>query len=85
MGPNICTHLFVISPPLLFRATSLGPVKAYARGLTINSTTYRVSHRHGNVLSADAFQRGVVRSRTDYSVYHSESGKFPSTFRVVLR
>ena len=26
-------------------------------------------HPHGNVLSADAFARGVIRSGTDYSVY----------------
>ncbi|KAK2462931.1 hypothetical protein APHAL10511_005129 [Amanita phalloides] len=60
--------------PLLFRATSLKPVKAYGRGFKTNSTRYRVSHPHGNVMSADAFQRGVVRSRTDYSIYHSFSG-----------
>ncbi|KAF8632433.1 hypothetical protein AX15_001877 [Amanita polypyramis BW_CC] len=62
-------------PPLLFRATSLAPVKAFAHGFTTNSTTYRVSHPHGNVLSTDAFQRGVVRSGTDYSIYMSRSGR----------
>lgn len=28
-----------------------------------------VPHPHANVLSADAFARGIVRSSTDYSVY----------------
>ncbi|EIN06389.1 hypothetical protein PUNSTDRAFT_89945 [Punctularia strigosozonata HHB-11173 SS5] len=44
--------------PLLFRATSLAPTRAF-----------HVDHPHGNVLSADAFARGVIRSGTDYSVY----------------
>lgn len=48
--------------PVLFRATSSFPVKSFARG---------VRHPHGNVLSADAFARGVIRSGTDYSVYTS--------------
>ncbi|KAJ7591069.1 putative zinc metalloprotease [Mycena floridula] len=44
--------------PLLFRASSLSAVRAF-----------KTIHPHGNVLSADAFARGVVRSGTDYSVY----------------
>ena len=71
--PNICAF-FSIRPPLLFRASSIGPVKAFARGITTNSTTYRVRRPHGNVLSADAFNRGVIRSGTDYSVYIGDPG-----------
>ncbi|KAL4071336.1 hypothetical protein V8B97DRAFT_452974 [Scleroderma yunnanense] len=47
--------------PLLFRATSAIPMHAW-------SGTY-VPHPHANVLSADSFSRGVVRSDTDYTVY----------------
>ncbi|KAF5322344.1 hypothetical protein D9619_002200 [Psilocybe cf. subviscida] len=45
--------------PILFRATSTAPVRALRN----------VAHPHSNVLSADAFSRGVIRSGTDYSVY----------------
>ncbi|KAF7295517.1 Peptide hydrolase [Mycena indigotica] len=44
--------------PLLFRGTSTPALRAFY-----------VPHPHGNVLSADAFARGVVRSGTDYTVY----------------
>ncbi|KAF8205720.1 hypothetical protein K438DRAFT_520214 [Mycena galopus ATCC 62051] len=44
--------------PLLFRGTSAPALRSF-----------HVPHPHGNVLSADAFARGVVRSGTDYSVY----------------
>ncbi|KAJ7217125.1 putative zinc metalloprotease [Mycena pura] len=44
--------------PLLFRGTSTHALRAF-----------HVPHPHGNVLSADAFSRGVVRSGTDYTVY----------------
>ncbi|EGO00552.1 hypothetical protein SERLA73DRAFT_50249 [Serpula lacrymans var. lacrymans S7.3] len=47
--------------PLLFRATSSAPLRSF-------SNAY-VPHPHANVLSADAFARGVIRSSTDYSVY----------------
>ncbi|KIL64017.1 hypothetical protein M378DRAFT_24781 [Amanita muscaria Koide BX008] len=60
-------------PPILFRASSIEPVRAFSRGITTNSTTYRVRRPHGNVLSADAFNRGVIRSGTDYSVYVGDS------------
>jgi hypothetical protein len=46
------------SRPLLFRGTS-----------TPALSSFRVPHPHGNVLSADAFARGVIRSGTDYTVY----------------
>ncbi|KAJ7074088.1 hypothetical protein C8F01DRAFT_1099195 [Mycena amicta] len=46
--------------PLLFRGTSTPTLRAFY-----------VPHPHGNVLSADAFARGVVRSGTDYTVYTS--------------
>ncbi|KAF9463513.1 hypothetical protein BDZ94DRAFT_1321670 [Collybia nuda] len=44
--------------PLLFRSTSRKPLAAF-----------HVKHPHANVLSADAFARGLIRSGTDYSVY----------------
>ncbi|KAJ6581062.1 hypothetical protein B0H19DRAFT_1017641 [Mycena capillaripes] len=44
--------------PLLFRATSTPALRSFY-----------VPHPHANVLSADAFARGVIRSGTDYSVY----------------
>ncbi|KAJ7161515.1 hypothetical protein C8R43DRAFT_337223 [Mycena crocata] len=44
--------------PLLFRATSTPALRSF-----------HVAHPHGNVLSADGFARGVVRSGTDYTVY----------------
>ncbi|KIM63920.1 hypothetical protein SCLCIDRAFT_1213719 [Scleroderma citrinum Foug A] len=47
--------------PLLFRATSAIPLQSW-------SGAY-VPHPHANVLSADSFSRGVVRSATDFSVY----------------
>jgi hypothetical protein len=49
---------FTSSRPLLFRATSRTPL-----------TAFHVAHPHANVLSADAFARGLIRSGTDYSVY----------------
>lgn len=36
-----------------------------------------VLHPHGNVLSADAFSRRVIRSRTDYTVYEYGLGDGP--------
>ncbi|KAJ7256460.1 hypothetical protein B0H12DRAFT_1015855 [Mycena haematopus] len=44
--------------PLLFRGTSTPALRSF-----------HVPHPHGNVLSADAFARGLIRSGTDYSVY----------------
>ncbi|KAJ6618853.1 hypothetical protein B0H10DRAFT_1794655 [Mycena sp. CBHHK59/15] len=49
--------------PLLFRATSTPALRSF-----------HVPHPHGNVLSADAFARGVVRSGTDYTVYTQGAG-----------
>lgn len=54
------------SRPLLFRATSTAPVLALKNK--------GVFHPHGNVLSADAYARGVIQSSTDYSVYNLGSG-----------
>ncbi|TFK21946.1 putative zinc metalloprotease [Coprinopsis marcescibilis] len=51
--------------PILFRATSLLPLKAYDDV----PHQLRVRHPHANVLSSDAFARGVIKSGTDYSVY----------------
>ncbi|KIY46136.1 hypothetical protein FISHEDRAFT_75980 [Fistulina hepatica ATCC 64428] len=52
--------------PLLFRVTSTAPILSFAHG--------HVPHPHANVLSADAFSRGTVRSGTDYSVYTEQGG-----------
>ncbi|KDQ56337.1 hypothetical protein JAAARDRAFT_36511 [Jaapia argillacea MUCL 33604] len=45
--------------PLLFRTTSLSPTLSFTH----------THHPHTNVISADAYARGVVRSSTDYKVY----------------
>ncbi|KAI0090888.1 hypothetical protein BDY19DRAFT_938120 [Irpex rosettiformis] len=47
--------------PVLFRSTSLAAVRSFAADGVI--------HPHGNVLSADAFATGIIRSRTDYQVF----------------
>ncbi|KAK0465552.1 putative zinc metalloprotease [Desarmillaria tabescens] len=47
--------------PTLFRATSSAPLLSF-----LNT---HVPHPHANVLSQDAFARGVIRSATDYEVY----------------
>lgn len=49
------------SRALLFRSSSLAAARSFAADGVI--------HPHGNVLSQDAFARGVIRSRTDYEVY----------------
>ncbi|KAF9465216.1 hypothetical protein BDZ94DRAFT_1350181 [Collybia nuda] len=51
--------------PTLFRTTSSAPLHSFRN----------VPHPHGNVVSADAFARGVVRSGTDFSVYAKSLGK----------
>lgn len=50
------------SRPLLLRSTSTRIARAWSG----------VTHPHAQVMSADAFNRGVVRSGTDYSVYIAE-------------
>ncbi|KIJ66081.1 hypothetical protein HYDPIDRAFT_110222 [Hydnomerulius pinastri MD-312] len=47
--------------PMMFRATATAPLYSW--------TGDHVPHPHANVLSADGFSRGVIRSGTDYSVY----------------
>ena len=47
--------------PILFRAGSTGPVRSFR--------SKHISHPHANVVSSDAFARGLIRSDTDYSVY----------------
>ncbi|KAL0569316.1 hypothetical protein V5O48_012649 [Marasmius crinis-equi] len=47
-------------PVLPFRATGEDVMRAYRKG---------VKNYHANVLSADAFERGMIRSGTDYQVY----------------
>ncbi|KAG2109315.1 uncharacterized protein F5147DRAFT_798447 [Suillus discolor] len=44
--------------PLLFRATSRAPLASWS-----------TSRPHANIITSDAFSRGVIRSGTDYSVY----------------
>ena len=46
---------------MVFRATTIAPLFSWTGG--------HVPHPHANVLFADAFSRGVIRSGTDYSVY----------------
>ncbi|EKM76026.1 hypothetical protein AGABI1DRAFT_122907 [Agaricus bisporus var. burnettii JB137-S8] len=47
--------------PMLFRATSSAVLRAFS--------SRNVPRPHANVLSADAFNRGAIRSETDYVVY----------------
>ncbi|KAJ3515032.1 hypothetical protein NLJ89_g2018 [Agrocybe chaxingu] len=47
--------------PVFFRATSMAPM--------LSATSRHVRRPHANVISGDAFQRGFIRSRTDFSVY----------------
>ncbi|EKM53681.1 uncharacterized protein PHACADRAFT_125584 [Phanerochaete carnosa HHB-10118-sp] len=47
--------------PILFRTSSLSVARSFA--------AKGVRYPHGNVLSADAFARGVIRSITDFSVF----------------
>ncbi|CAA7263054.1 unnamed protein product [Cyclocybe aegerita] len=53
--------------PVFFRATSMAPMLSAISG--------RVSRPHANVLSGDAFRQGVIRSRTDFSVYQ-DGGRY---------
>ena len=59
---TIPLFLTTYSRPLLFRATSTAPVLSFKNK--------DVSRPHGNVLSADAFSRGVINSGTDFTVYN---------------
>ncbi|KIJ15630.1 hypothetical protein PAXINDRAFT_176502 [Paxillus involutus ATCC 200175] len=47
--------------PAMFRVTTTAPLYSW--------TGDHVPHPHANVISAEAFSRGVIRSGTDYSVY----------------
>ncbi|KAG6382055.1 hypothetical protein JVT61DRAFT_692 [Boletus reticuloceps] len=47
--------------PAMFRATNIAPLFSW--------TSNHVPHPHANVIFADSFSRGVIRSATDYSVY----------------
>ncbi|KAJ3806886.1 hypothetical protein F5876DRAFT_49184 [Lentinula aff. lateritia] len=47
--------------PLMFRATDHGSVKSWRN----------VETPHANIISAEAFNLGLIRSSTDYSVYNS--------------
>ncbi|KAJ4471542.1 hypothetical protein J3R30DRAFT_3526281 [Lentinula aciculospora] len=48
--------------PLMFRATDFGSVKSWRK----------VDTPHANIISAEAFNLGLIRSSTDYSVYTSQ-------------
>lgn len=50
---------------MLFRATDLEVAKAYATS----------PHPFGSVVAADAFERGVIKSGTDYSVFYDVFGQ----------
>ncbi|KAH9927741.1 uncharacterized protein B0H18DRAFT_1159691 [Fomitopsis serialis] len=47
--------------PILFRSTSQTVTRAYA--------SKAISHLQADVITGDAFKRGVVRSATDYQIY----------------
>lgn len=59
MGCNSLSIASDLRRPLIFRSNSLRPVRAF----------HSVSHPHAEVISADAFARGVIRSGTDYQVF----------------
>ncbi|EPQ55262.1 hypothetical protein GLOTRDRAFT_61175 [Gloeophyllum trabeum ATCC 11539] len=50
--------------PILFRTTSLGVTRAFRHK--------HVAHPHSNVIAADGYATGVLRSYTDYSVYEQQ-------------
>lgn len=50
--------------PLLFRSTSTTPLRSFL--------PFHVSRPHTNVLAADAFNHGLIRSETDYVVYEAD-------------
>lgn len=50
---------------ILFRTTDLQAAKAYSKS----------PHPFGTVVAADAFKRGVIRSGTDYTVFHDAFGQ----------
>ncbi|KAF9523727.1 hypothetical protein CPB83DRAFT_821098 [Crepidotus variabilis] len=47
--------------PLLFRGSSATPARSFKNPA--------ISYPHGNVLSADAFATGIIKSNTDYAIY----------------
>ncbi|KZS99766.1 uncharacterized protein LAESUDRAFT_765215 [Laetiporus sulphureus 93-53] len=47
--------------PLLFRSTSLAPTRAFLSSA--------IRHLQADVVTGDAFKRGVIKSHTDYEVY----------------
>jgi len=48
---------------MLFRTTALSPTEAFLKGQP------NTGYSHANVLSQDAFGRGVIKSGTDWQVY----------------
>ncbi|KAF5317305.1 hypothetical protein D9611_003592 [Ephemerocybe angulata] len=67
--------------PMLFRSTSLQPIQGYYTA----PRTARVRSPHGNVLSSDAFARGVIRSGTDFSVYAGSDRHGPNFENAPVR
>jgi len=56
---SMSTRTILLSRPFLFRSTSYDVLKAFRTA----------PHIHADALSQDAWNRGVIRSDTDYSVY----------------
>ena len=58
-NPSCRLEPFLLSRPFLFRSTSYDVLKAFRTA----------PHIHADAVSQDAWNRGVIRSETDYSVY----------------
>jgi hypothetical protein len=61
--------LLYLRRPILFRAGSTNPARSFQ--------SKHISHPHANVISSDAFARGLIRSSTDYSVYSGPRSSDP--------
>lgn len=66
----IPTRAAFLSRPFLFRSTSFEVLKFFRSA----------PHIHADVLSQDAWDRGVIRSDTDYSVYAAPGARNVSRF-----
>ena len=63
--------------PILFRAGSTNPARSFR--------SKYIPHPHANVISSDAFTRGLIRSTTDYSVYSGPRSSEPGTNKAPVR
>ena len=68
--PNISNPTIFLSRPFLFRSTSYDVLKVFRAA----------PHIHADVVSQDAWNRGVIRSDTDYSVYSAPRTRDVSHF-----